>query len=156
MTGGQITGTICQDYDDEDYYQIHVPSGQGVFATLEWDDSNDVNYNGLDFSMMVNDGSTLRSVMSATKDDAAPQSVSSNMSGLFMPGTMARDLECSLESFGSGTDSCSVTLNTGDMLDIELDTRSWGSEVMVTVTEPDGTSTPVSYTHLPLPPILLG
>lgn len=141
MTGGQITGTICQDYDDEDYYQIHVPSGQGVFASLSWDDADDELYPGLDFTMTVNDGSSLRSVMSATKDDASIQSVSSNLSGLFMPGTLARDLECSLESFGSGTDSCTVTLNAGDMLDIELDTRSWGSEVMVTVTEPDGTST---------------
>ena len=76
--------------------------------------------------MTVNDGSALRSVMSATKDDATIQSVSSNTSGLFMPGTLSRDLECSLESFGSGTDSCQVTVNTGDMLDIELDTRSWG------------------------------
>ena len=61
------------------------------------------------------------------------------------------DIECSLESFGSGTDSCTVTLNTGDMLDIELDTRAWGSEVMVTVTEPDGTSTQYGrnqYTYL--------
>ncbi len=140
-SGGQITGTICQDYDDEDFYQINVPSGQGVFATLEWDDSDDELYSGLDFTMTVNDGSSLRSVMSATKDDATIQSVSTNTSGLFMPGTLSRDLECSLESFGSGTDSCQVTLNTGDMLDIELDTRSWGSEVMVTITEPDGTST---------------
>ena len=141
VSGGQITGTICQDYDDEDFYQIHVPSGQGVFASLEWDDAGDVNYAGLDLSMTVNDGSSLRSVMSATKDDSSIQSVSSNNSGLFMPGTLARDLECSLESFGSAVDSCQVTLTTGDMLDIELDTRSWGSEVMVTVTEPDGTST---------------
>ena len=124
VTGGQITGTICQDYDDEDYYQVHVPSGQGVFASLEWDDSDDELFEGLDFSMMVNDGSSMRSVMSATKDDASLQAVSSNMSGLFMPGTMAEDIECSLESFGSATDSCTVNVNTGDTLILELDTLS--------------------------------
>ena len=140
VSGGQITGTICQDYDDNDFYTVHVPSGQGVFATLEWDDSDDIDYNGLDFTMTVDDGSSLRSVFSATKDDSQIQSVTGNMSGLFMPGTMAEDLECSLESFGSGTDTCSVTLVAGDTLVLDLETRTWASEVIVTLAKPDGTS----------------
>jgi len=140
VSGGVITGTICQDYDDSDYYTVHVPSGQGIFATLEWDNSDDIDHNGLDFSMKVNDGSTLRSVHTATKDDSEIQAVSSNMSGLFMPGTMAVDTECALESFGSGTDTCTVTLATGDALVLDLETRTWASEVIVTLAKPDGTS----------------
>ena len=140
-TSGVITGTICKDYDDDDYYTFTVPSGMGVFASLEWDDSDDPLYDGLDFTMHRDDGSQVSPLMSATKNDATVQSVSSNTSGFFMPGGLATNQECSLESFGSGTDECQVTIDAGDMLHIELDTRSWGSEVMVTVTEPSGAST---------------
>ena len=74
VTGGQITGTICQDYDDEDYYQVHVQSGQGVFASLEWVDSDDELFE----ARLLNDSQRRldTSVMSATKDDASIQAVS--------------------------------------------------------------------------------
>lgn len=139
--GGVITGTICKDYDSNDFYVLNIPSGMGVFASLEWDDSDDPLFDGLDFVMHRDDGTSISPLSSATKNDATVQSVTSNKSGFFMPGGMATNQECSLESFGSGTDDCTVTIAAGDMLHIELDTRSYGYEVMVTITEPDGTST---------------
>jgi len=148
-TSGVITGTICKDYDSNDYYTMSVPSGMGMFASLEWDDSDSPLYDGLDFTMTRDDGSGLLPVMDATKDDATVQSVSTNKSGFFMPGGLVTTTQCSLESVGSGyspypnapTDSCSFTLNAGEMMHMELDTRAYGSEVMIFVTDPSGTQT---------------
>ena len=141
-SSGTITGTICKDYDNDDFYTLNVPSGMGVFASVEWDNSDDPLMDGLDFVMHRDDGSSLSPIMSATKNDASVQSASSNKSVYFMPSDgLITSEECTLESFNNNIDSCQVTLAAGDMLHIELDTRAYGYEVMVTITEPDGTET---------------
>ncbi len=139
VSGGSFSGTICQDYDMDDYFGLTVPAGYGIFASLDWDDSTSSAYNGIDFSAGVDTGFGVSNFMTATKDDSGPQAISSNNSGLFMPGSLATDNECSLESFGSGTDTCSVGVATGDTLVLTMNTRSWGSEVIATITLPDGT-----------------
>ena len=152
-TASKIYGTICQDYDNHDFYSMTVPSGYGVSAVLDWGDTTTDNttatYDGLDFELFVDDSTAYNSISDAIKDDANPQVVNSNTSLLFMPagGQLISTTE-ELESIGSGyspypnapTDSTSVTLGAGETLDFELETRAYGSEVIVEVDFPDGTS----------------
>ncbi len=145
ITGSQIRGTICQDYDNNDFYSMTVPSGYGVSAVLDWGDTTTDNstatYDGLDFELFVDDSTAYDSISDATKDDANPQVVNSNTSLLFMPagGNLVVD-STELESFGSTDDITTVTLAAGDELNIELETRAWGGEVYVYVEDPSGTT----------------
>ena len=41
---GVFTGTMCSGYDAADWYQISVPAGYGAWASLEWPEGVDSNF----------------------------------------------------------------------------------------------------------------
>ena len=42
---GAFQGMMCAGYDETDWYQITVPAGDGLYATLEWPEGIDSNFN---------------------------------------------------------------------------------------------------------------
>ncbi len=74
---GTITGMVCKQYDDEDWYEFTVPAYHGLWARLDW-----VNNESTDVLRLYQymDRGYLSSVSSSTSTYFNPQAVATNES----------------------------------------------------------------------------
>jgi len=159
ISGGSITGTICQGYDMNDYYSLNVPSGYGIFASVEWENSTDTLYNGLDLVLYDDTGVGLAPISSATKNDAALQSVSANITawmdiidanGDGISDNPVQSTSTMAPTSADGTSDIVQTFDlygASDSIDFTLVTGSWASEINIEIVTPTQTLTWVAYSN---------
>ena len=172
---GTFKGMICGGYDDIDAFNLTVPAGTGIFATLEFDSdqpydmgfdlskeiaANPGTWVSQDTEMMAQEG--LRSVTSnATYSPGSSLTWSLEMYDSYGDGWNGNSIDIIVDgvvvlddatlSYGS-YGSLSFPVSCGSLVEADIDWNgSWDYEVSYDILNQDGA--PVSYTHLTLPTI---
>ena len=123
---GTFKGMICGGYDDTDAFNLTVPAGTGIFATLEFDQEHEFDMN-FDLSKEV-PGSYVSQDREMNQQEGL-RSVTSNAT--YSPGSsLSWTLEM-YDSFGDGWNGNSVDILVDGVVVLDDATISYGSSASV-------------------------